>query len=89
MLNMRVLGVAHLSSQLRSTQPTPLRMRFQFPNLHRQLNVSAKAARDIQLLNCQNYDFCHKGTLIFFVRKNLGYIFFSDGFASILKMLHQ
>ena len=40
MLKMRVLGVAHLSSQLRSTQPTPLRMRFQFPNLHRQLNVS-------------------------------------------------
>ncbi len=40
MLNRRVLGVAHLSSQLRSTQPTPLRMRFQFPNLHRQLNVS-------------------------------------------------
>ncbi len=40
MLNMRVLGVAHLSSQLRSTQPTPLSIRFQFPNLHRQLNVS-------------------------------------------------
>ncbi len=30
MLNMRVLGVAHLSSQLRSTQPTSLRIRFQF-----------------------------------------------------------
>ncbi len=40
MLNRRVLGVAHLSSQLRSTQPTPLSIRFQFPNLHRQLNVS-------------------------------------------------
>ena len=38
MLNRRVLGVAHLSSQLRSTQPTPLSIRFQFPNLHRQLN---------------------------------------------------
>ena len=34
MLKMRVLGVAHLSSQLRSTQPTSLRIRFQFPNLH-------------------------------------------------------
>ncbi len=44
MLNMRVLDVAHLSSQLRSTQPTPLRIRFQFPNLHRQLNVSAEIA---------------------------------------------
>ncbi len=42
MLNRRVLGVAHLSSQLRSTQPTPLRIRFQFPNLHRQLNVSGR-----------------------------------------------
>ncbi len=41
MLNRRVLDVAHLSSQLRSTQPTTLRIRFQFPNLHRQLNVSA------------------------------------------------
>ncbi len=40
MLNRRVLGVAHLSSQLRSTQPTPLSIRFQFPNPHRQLNVS-------------------------------------------------
>ncbi len=49
MLNMRVLGVAHLSSQLRSTQPTPLRIRFQFPNLHRQLNVSGLTNRDIQL----------------------------------------
>ncbi len=49
MLNRRVLGVAHLSSQLRSTQPTPLRIRFQFPNLHRQLNVSDFQGRDIQL----------------------------------------
>ncbi len=45
MLNRRVLGVAHLSSQLRSTQPTPLRIRFQFPNLHRQLNVSDKSSQ--------------------------------------------
>ena len=49
MLKMRVLGVAHLSSQLRSTQPTPLRMRFQFPNLHRQLNVSVASRTVIQL----------------------------------------
>ena len=48
MLNRRVLGVAHLSSQFRSTQPTPLRMRFQFPNLHRQLNVSG----------CYTYQVC-------------------------------
>ena len=42
MLHKRVFGVAPLSSQLRSTQPTTLRFRFQFPNLHRQLNVSGK-----------------------------------------------
>ncbi len=47
MLNRRVLDVAHLSSQLRSTQPTTLSIRFQFPNLHRQLNVSALLARVI------------------------------------------
>ena len=33
--------------------------------------------------------FCPKGTLIFFVRKNLRHIFFSDRLgASVLKMLH-
>ena len=49
MLNRRVLGVAHLSSQFRSTQPTPLRIRFQFPNLHRQLNVSDEEMRNFAL----------------------------------------
>ncbi len=154
MLNRCVLGVAHLSSKFRSTQPTPLRIRFQFPNLHRRLNVSGWATHGHSILRnywvlrlfsrgfrtvrkphlpglgVQNWtkkprtkwlwlgnqgysivsfdilrvslrnaskivsvtasarekdafgnfcDFCHKGTLIFFVRKNLRYIFFLRG----------